>query len=56
VNDKGKGYRARNAALKNPDLKQPSIADVESAREKIRPWLPRTASGSYPELSALTGT
>ena len=42
--------------MKNPDLKQPSIEDVESAREKIRPWLPRTALGSYPELSALTGT
>ena len=42
--------------MKNPGLKQPSIEDVESAREKIRPWLPRTALGSYPELSALTGT
>ena len=41
--------------MKNPDLKLPSLADVESAREKIRPWLPPTALGSYPALSALAG-
>ena len=41
--------------MKSPELKEPVLADVMSARERIRPWLNPTALGSYPGLSALAG-
>jgi len=41
--------------MTKPDLYQPILADVKSARDRIRPWLPPTALGSYPALSAFAG-
>ena len=46
----------RNTVVTVPELKEPILADVESARDRIRPWLPPTALRSYPALSALAGT
>lgn len=46
----------RNTIVTVPELKEPILADVESARDRIRPWLPPTALRSYPALSALAGT
>ena len=45
----------RNTVVTVPKLKEPILADVESARDRIRPWLPPTALRSYPALSALAG-
>ena len=45
----------RNTVVTVPELKEPILADVESARDRIRPWLPPTALRSYPALSALAG-
>ena len=38
-----------------PDLKEPVFADVEEARERIRPWLSPTALNTYPQLCELSG-
>lgn len=41
--------------MKNSTLEEPVFADVESARDTIRPWLEPTALGSHPQLRALAG-
>ena len=45
----------RSTIVTVPELEEPILADVESARDQIRPWLPPTALRSYPALSALAG-
>ena len=37
-------------------LPAPSFADVLAARQRIRPYLPRTPLRRYPALDRLTGT
>jgi threonine dehydratase len=39
-----------------PPLPAPSFADVLAARQRIRPYLPRTPLRRYPALDRLTGT
>ena len=46
----------RSTIVTVPELEEPILADVENARDRIRPWLPPTALRSYPALSALAGT